>query len=207
MATNINIPDTKQLKMTNTTQKTFFAAAIVCLLALAASGQPGPGFKLITQHNVVFQGQNFPSPTSPQVDKAQNTLTFSGSEIHILALAGPEGAMLSYKIAGLTNPTLRVLVGSRIQLTVVNIDDDMSHDLVIWHPRGSFPVQPEIPPQALRTHSLTQRHGQASQAEVLVIQALRPGSYEYFCSTRGHAKGGMHGLIDVLSDSGMKSHP
>jgi hypothetical protein len=193
--------------MTDTTQKIFFTAAIVFLLALTASGQPGPGFKLITQHNVVFQGQNFPSSTSPQVDKAQNTLTFSGAEIRILALAGPEDAMLSYKIAGLTNPTLRVPAGSRIQLTVVNIDDDMYHDLVIWHPRGSFSVRPEIPPQALRTHSLKPRHGQTSQAEVLVLQAIQPGSYEYFCSTRGHAKGGMHGLLDVLPDSATKSHP
>jgi hypothetical protein len=38
-----------------------------------------------------------------------------------------------------------------------------------------------------------------------VVVTLRPGSYEYLCSIPGHAKGGMHGLLDVLRDSCMKS--
>lgn len=193
--------------MSNNLHRTFFIAPIIFLLALSTSGQSGPDFQLIARHAVVFHSRKFPSPTSPQVDKARNTLTFSGSRIHILALAGPENAMFSYKIAGLTNPTLRVPAGVRVHLVVVNVDDDMSHDLVIWHPRRSYPVRPDVPPQAVRTHALPPRHGQTYQAEVLLIQALRPGSFDYFCSIPGHAKGGMHGRLDVLPGSGVRRRP
>ena len=191
--------------MSNKIHRTLFVASMIFLLAVTTVGQSGPDFQLISRHAVVFHSREFPSPTSPQVNKAQNTLTFSGSRIHILALAGPEENMFSYKIAGLTNPTLRVPAGSRVHLTVVNIDDDMSHDLVISYPRRSYPERPEVPPHAVRTHSLSPRHGQTYQAEVLLIQALRPGSYEYFCSIPGHAKGGMHGRLEVLRDSRAES--
>jgi len=192
--------------LSNNTQRIFAVAPIIFLLAIASPGQPGSNFQLIARHDIVFHGREFPSSTFPQVNKAQNALTFSGSRIHIVALAGPEEAMFSYRIAGLTNPTLRVPVGARIHLTVVNIDDDMFHDLVISLPHRYFPVHPEIPPQAVRTHPLPARHDETFQAEVLVIQALRPGSFDYFCSIPGHAKGGMHGRLEVLQDARVKSH-
>ncbi len=183
--------------------RSIFVGPIVLLLALNAFGQSRPNFRLIARHGLVLHSGVFPSSTSPQVNKAQNTLTFSGSNIHLLVLAGPESNMFSYKIAGLTNPTLRIPAGVRIRLTVVNVDDDMSHDLVIWSPYPLFPVRPDVPPQAARTPSLSPLGGKTFSAEVLVIQAPRPGSYEYFCSVPGHAKGGMHGPLEVVRP-GMK---
>lgn len=191
--------------MSNKMQRTFYVVSTMLLLALAASGQLQPSFKLVARHNVVFQGRKFSSSTSSEINKAGNTLTFSGSRIRILALAGPEDAMFSYRIAGLTNPTLRVPAGTRLRLTVVNVDDDMTHDLVISSPHDSFSQRPEVPPHAVRTTLLAARHGETFQGEVLLIQALRPGSYDYFCSVPGHAKGGMHGRLEVLRDSRMKS--
>jgi hypothetical protein len=191
--------------MSNKIQKMFFVASTMFLLALAASGQLQQNFKLVARHHVVFQGRKFTSSTSPQVNKAENTLTFSGSQIPILALAGPEDAMFSYRVAGLTNPTLRVPTGARLRLTVVNVDDDMSYDLVISSPHASFPQRPEVPLQAVRTPRLAARHGETFQGEVLMIQVLRPGSYDYFCSVPGHPKGGMHGRLEVSRDSRMES--
>jgi rusticyanin len=185
-------------------RRTFLVAPAVLLLAVGASGQLESHFKFVASHGVVFHGRRFPSSTPAQINKAENTLTFSESPIRILALAGPEDAMFSYRIEGLTNPTLRLPAGARLRLTVVNVDDDMSHDLVISSPHSTFPERPEIPPHAVRTSLLGARQGEVFQGEGLLIQATQPGTYEYFCSLPGHAKGGMHGRIEVLRDSGVK---
>ncbi len=186
------------------TWRRIFAAPFVLLVAVVASGQLRPDLRIIARHELVLHRGAFPSSTAPQVNKTRNTLSFSGSDIHLLILAGPETDMFSYKIAGLTNPTLRVPAGVRIRLTVVNVDDDMTHDLVIWSPYPSFPVRAEVPSLAVHTRSLPPRRGTTYSAEAVVIQALKPGSYEYFCSVPGHAKGGMHGRLEVVRGPGMK---
>lgn len=187
--------------MSHKMRRTFFIMPAMLLLALSASGQT-EAFKLVARHSVVFHGRKFPSSSSAQVNKAENTLTFSGSSIRIVALAGPEDNMFSYRIAGLTNPTLRIPAGARVRLTVVNVDDDMSHDLVVSPPHKAFPARPEIPPHAVRTTRLAARHGEACQGEVLLIQAMRAALCDYFCSVPGHAKGGMHGRLEVLNQGG-----
>lgn len=192
--------------MSNKIQKTFLVVPAVLLLAVAASGQLESHFKVAASHTVVFHGRRFPSLTLAKVNKAGNTLTFSESHIRILALAGPEDAMFSYRIDGLTNPALRVPAGARVCLTVVNVDDDMSHDLVISSPHRTFPERPEILSHAVRTPLLSTRHGEVFQAEVLLIQPIRSGMYDNFCSVPGHAKSGIHGQIEVLPDSGANGH-
>jgi hypothetical protein len=188
--------------MLNKIERAFSVAAALLLLPIATSGQLESHFKLVASHGVVFHGRQFPSSTPAQINKTENTLTFSQSEIRITALAGPEDAMFSYRINGLTNPTLRLPAGGRLRLTVVNVDDDMSHDLVISSPHSSFPERPEVPPHAVRTPLLSARRGEVFQGEVLLIQPLRPGAYDYFCSVPGHAKGGMRGRIEVFPNPG-----
>lgn len=188
----------------NSILRTIVRTSIVLLLALNVFGQSRPEFQIIGRSQLILRGGVFPSSTSAQVDKAQNTVTFSGSNIHVLILAGPESNMFSYKIAGLTNPTLRIPAGVRIRLTVINVDDDMIHNLVISSPVRSFPERPEVPPAAVRTRSLPPRHGKTFSTDKLVIQALRPGRYVYFCSLPGHAKGGMHGPLEVYQGAGLK---
>jgi len=181
--------------------KTFLVGPFIFLMSLTASAQGEPDFQSISQHDIVFHNRKFPPSSSPQVDKIRNTLTFAGHLIRLLVTAGPPDAMLSYRIAGLTNPTLRIPVGSGLRLTVVNVDDDMVHDLVISAPQAAYPVRPNVPPGAVHTHPLPARDGDTIQAEALVFQTLRPGTFDYFCSTAAHAKGGMHGRLEVVPGS------
>lgn len=187
--------------MSNKMAKMFLVVPVILLMSLPAPAQAHPDFHLISQHDMVFHNRKFPASSSLKVDKAGNTLTFSGSLIQLLVTAGPPDAMLSYRIAGLTNPTLRIPVGTRLRLTVVNVDDDMVHDLVISAPQVTYPVQPKIPPGVVHTHPLSARRGESMQAQELVVQPLRPGSFDYFCSTPAHAKGGMHGRLEVFAGS------
>ena len=73
----------------------------------------------------------------------------------------------------------------------------MRHDVRFGHAVGDFPIAPDIAETA-GSQKLTARSEDGTlQAEEMVIKVSGSGAYKYFCSVRGHAKGGMWGNILV----------
>lgn len=71
---------------------------------------------------------------STPAETADGTLTFGGGSVRILVLMGPmqEGrSMYSFLIDNLTNPTLVFPQGTRVTMTVVNVDTDAYHGLML----------------------------------------------------------------------------
>jgi hypothetical protein len=129
--------------------------------------------------------------------KNKTNLSFVEKEIRLVVTTGPEDDMLSYRIQGVRNPNLVVPNGATLRITFVNSDVDMRHDVRFGHVVGEFPIAPDIAETA-GSQKLTARSEDAVlQAEEMVIKASGTGAYKYFCSVRGHAKGGMWGNILV----------
>jgi rusticyanin len=132
------------------------------------------------------------------VGKKEGTaLGFTEKEIRLIVLTGPLEDMLSYRIQGMRNPTLVVPSGATLKILFVNMDFDMRHDLKFAHARLPFPVSPDVS-MTVGSEALAPETAEGSHnAEELVIKANSDGQYMYFCSIRGHAKGGMWGNIAV----------
>jgi hypothetical protein len=129
--------------------------------------------------------------------KDKTNLTYTEKEIRLVVLTGPEDDMLSYRIQGVRNPNLIVPNGATLKILFVNSDVDMRHDVRFGHAVGDFPIAPEITETA-GSQKLTARTEDGTlQAEEMVIKVSGSGAYKYFCSVRGHAKGGMWGNILV----------
>jgi rusticyanin len=129
--------------------------------------------------------------------KDKTNLTFTEKEIRLVVLTGPEEDMLSYRIQGVRNPNLVIPSGATLRILFVNVDTDMRHDVLFGHVTGDFPVAPETN-SMVGSQKLTARTEDGTlQAEEVVIKASQEGAYKYFCSVRGHAKGGMWGNILV----------
>lgn len=126
----------------------------------------------------------------------KSTLTFTGNNIHLVVITGPEDDMLSYRIQGIRNPTLVVPSGATIKILFVNVDADMKHDLRFGHVAGAFMANPDIKETA-GSAKLSPVADATLQAEEIVIKANEDGVYKYFCSVGSHAKGGMWGNIAV----------
>ena len=144
--------------------------------------------------------------TPAKIEK--NTLTFSEQNIRLVATTGPEDDMLSYRIQGVRNPTLMIPSGATITVLFVNTDGDMKHDIRFGHVAGDFTITPEVAETVGSTplaHK-TEEDG-AMQAEEVVLKADTDGAYKYFCSVRGHAKGGMWGniLVGAASAENLKT--
>lgn len=129
--------------------------------------------------------------------KDQTTLAFVEKEIRLVVGTGPEDDMLSYWILGMRNPMLAVPAGATLRILFVNKDVDMRHDLRFGHVDGEFTIAPALNGTAGSAKLAHKSADEVMQAEEMVIKAGENGIFKYFCTIRGHAKGGMWGNIAV----------
>jgi len=129
--------------------------------------------------------------------KENSFLTFTAPEIRLVVTTGPEDDMLSFWIQGMRNPTLVVPGGATLKILFVNTDLDMKHDLLFGDLTSPFPLAPDIKNTAGSTRLVPQAEDETLSAEEITIKANENGQFTYFCSVRGHAKGGMWGNIAV----------
>ncbi|MBS1797037.1 MAG: hypothetical protein JSS81_24635 [Acidobacteria bacterium] len=129
--------------------------------------------------------------------KDGQNLTFTEKDIRLVVKTGPEDDMLSYRIQGLRNPNLIVPAGATLRILFVNSDEDMKHDVRFGGAAGEFALAPDAA-GTVGTNQLEHKSDDgAMAAEEIVVEAAKDGAYKYFCSVRGHAKGGMWGNLLV----------
>jgi len=132
--------------------------------------------------------------TSGLVSADKKTLTFRQKTVRLVAHSGPANDMLSYRIAGLRNPTLIVPAGATLKALFINTDDDMMHNLRFTAQKPPF----KVPVKAIGTANLPHKSETAYHAEDLTMRVpTRAGTYTYFCTVPGHAAGGMYGTLIV----------
>lgn len=132
------------------------------------------------------------SGTRGTVSADKKTITFRQKRIALTAVSGPASDMLSYRIAGLKNPTLVVPEGATLTVRFINTDDDMTHNL-------RFGSQHTASTPSVGTPDLAHRTQSAFRAATVTVRAPeKQGTYYYFCTVPGHAQGGMWGTLRVL---------
>lgn len=156
------------------------------------------------------------TPSYATVVTANNTVSFHSQSVNIFALAiMPDKAVNltgthppSYSsddvfvIYGLINPTLVIPSGASVQFTVVNLDDDMYHNLVVSPVGPPYPYMamlgmmsgywmPFLPPAD---------YSQGTAHEYSYTLTLnQPGTYWYLCTYPDHAESGMYGELEVVN--------
>lgn len=134
--------------------------------------------------------------TPGEVSADKKTLTFHEPVVRLVITTGPEDDMLSYRINGLRNPTLIVPANAILNVSFVNTDGDMFHDIHFGTTQLPFPIAPDVN-NAPGTSKIPHGENERFYGEDLTIRASAVGSFVYFCSVRGHAKSGMFGTIAV----------
>lgn len=130
------------------------------------------------------------------VDKAKNTLTFSGEAVSIVVRTGPDDDMLSYRIQGVRNPTIVVPEMTSLKVLFVNADEDMFHDFRVGDVKVPFKSKPDTSNTAGSEH-LGQVIDGVYNAQEFGYHLHDKGILRYFCSVGSHAKSGMWGTIVV----------
>ncbi len=175
----------------------------------ATSAFAHTAFTLISSERKTIKSVDIASVEKNQTrgKKDGSVLTFTENEVRLVVVTGPEDDMLSYQIQGVRNPTLAVPTGALLKILFVNIDVDMRHDIRFGHVIPPFELAVEIENTAGSTKLAARGEDGILQAEEIAVKAQSTGQYVYFCSVRGHAKGGMWGNIAVGVKPGANVKP
>lgn len=152
------------------------------------------------------------TPSYAKVSPSTNTITFDSQDISILVLpmmpdkaanlTGMQPPSYStgdvFVIDGLINPSLLIPDGSIVHFTVVNLDDDMYHNLVVTPEPPPYPYSsmnsmmssvPFLPPA---DYAQGWAYGYSYN-----LSFGQSGTLWYICTYPGHAQAGMYGQIVV----------
>ena len=185
--------------------KTIIISAFIALF-LGANAHAQSAFTLLSseKRTVKIADRIAFEKTRTLGKKEASTLAFTEKDLVLEIVSGPEDDMLSYRIQGMRNPTLSVPSGAKITILFVNKDTDMTHDVRFGRADGDFPIAPEIAETVGTSRLAPGSEDGVMPADQIVIKANKDGTYKYFCSVRGHAKGGMWGSIFVGASPGDK---
>jgi plastocyanin len=156
-------------------------------------------FSLVSSEKKTFKYSDltkFKAQQTPGTKDGSN-LTFGQTEIRLVVTTGPEDDMLSYRMQGMRNPTLVVPAGATLKILFVNNDSDMLHDIRFGDLKTPFELTPDVSATVGSAQAAPQAEDETLSGEELVIKTGGNGQFTYFCSVRGHAKGGMWGNIAV----------
>jgi rusticyanin len=142
------------------------------------------------------------TPANATIDRTANRITFTGSTVRLTVLASPAGRPDdTFRVAGMTDPTIVVPAGARVSIQVVNADPGTAHGLVITASQdrtSSMPMmtaRPAFPGSAVWFLGAPTPAGM--HAGTLAFTASTPGTYRYLCPIPGHAEKGMAGTLIV----------
>jgi rusticyanin len=157
-------------------------------------------------HNPTALSSPCPSPTAQgksvpaaaYVDACANRITFTGPEVHFVVEAVPPGNPdMTFRIAGLINPTIVVQQGAAVTIELVN-DDNEAHGwtVIAASPPFAFhpPTAPAFPHAATIIGAPANGH---HNARTTTFTAAPAGQYQYICPMPGHAEMGMHAAFIV----------
>ena len=153
------------------------------------------------------QEQAFESavPAGASVDRSTNTVSFNSQQIALTVLAAPpDGPDETFRVAGLTNPTIEVPEGARVTLQLVNADDGMPHNFLISDVQPPFPTMGMMmvsPMFGADTATLDEATGTELPATNVIFTASSAGRFTYLCSVPGHAAAGMYGTWVVRAST------
>ncbi len=145
--------------------------------------------------------------TMGKVDKAKKMVTFTGKHIHLVFVAVEPGFPdTTFEVHRLVDPAVRVPAGSKVTLTLVNMDygPGMIHGIAIGKKSPPYAGVISLPlPQQLGSLALllprTGLHIKKSKywTSTVTFTCRKPGTYYYLCQMPAHAKTGMYGRFIV----------
>ena len=144
------------------------------------------------------------TPAGATVDRSANRITFASGDVRLTMLASPpDGKDLTFRIAGLVDPTIVVARGARVSIQLINADPDMSHNVAVLDARPPFSTMPMMTGSAF-AGAVSPPLGDPTSAgmpgETINFTASTSGTFTYLCQVPGHAASGMYGTFEVVGD-------
>lgn len=133
------------------------------------------------------------SATQGLAFEANNSLWFPRGPVTLVVYASPPVRHMDFVIQGMVNPTIHVAAGSRITVTVVNMDGDMYHNWALSARGPPFSSMPMMGSGTMMTMSMLGPASSGGYWGQDMSFTAGTGSSWYLCTVAGHASEGMFG--------------
>lgn len=139
------------------------------------------------------------------INKANNSIIYSGQSIKIVVFGGAMGDSNSgpdekFVIGGLVNPTLHIQKGARVTFELINEDTGMPHGIEVTSAQPPYEymsmMQGTIYPGTF-IPPIPAASKDAYPVDTSSFTASQSGTFHYICEYPGHASKGMYGKIIV----------
>jgi rusticyanin len=139
-------------------------------------------------------------PKGASIDVCADRITFKTATVSFVVEAvPPNNPDMTFRIAGLVNPTVVVPLGAKVTVEFINADKDQAHGWVITGTQPPFAFRQATPP-ALNGASaavIGDPTAAGQGARMIAFVAGTKGTYHYLCPMPGHAQMGMAGILIV----------
>ena len=139
-------------------------------------------------------------PAGASVDRCADQITFASKSVSFVVEASPpDGPDMTFRVAGLVDPTIVVPSGAQVDVEFINADSDEAHGWIITTADPPFAFgqtsTPAIPGAYAGVIGNPTSAGQG--ARTISFTVATAGTYHYVCPMPGHAQMGMNGTFIV----------
>jgi rusticyanin len=139
-------------------------------------------------------------PAGASVDTAAKKITFARGPVSFTVVAVPPGGPdMTFRVAGLTNPTIAVPRGAQVTVEFINADTDEAHGWLVTDQQPPFSFGQSRAPAITNAYAglIGDPTAAGDGSRTITFQASPAGTYHYICPMPGHAQMGMHGTLIV----------
>lgn len=140
-------------------------------------------------------------PVGASVDACTNRITFAGGDVSFVVEAVPaDNPDMTFRVAGLVDPTIVVNRGATVTVEFINADTDQAHGWVVTGGRPPFTFRPDAGPAfpGAAAAVIGDPVGGRQGARNITFDADTVGDFHYLCPMPGHAEMGMQGAFTVV---------
>jgi rusticyanin len=139
-------------------------------------------------------------PGGAKIDLCLNRITFTTMVASfVIEAVPPNNPDMTFRIAGLVNPTVVVPRNAQVRIEYINADSDEAHAFVITSASQPLTFRPAGPPAFTGSASgpIGDPTAAGQGARDIAFTAGTAGTYRYLCPMPGHAEMGMFGNFVV----------
>ncbi len=179
------------------------AGGFLWSLAHSASAPWAPSFSTASRIPAADLAALNASATPGVGYAANDSLWFAGGSVDLVAYLSPADHDMAFVLQGMANPAIHMSAGTRVKLTVVNMDPGEYHGWALSRTGPPYSSMPMMGSGSMMGTGSMMSMPMLSPASggMYATQALsftaQAGSYWYLCPAAGHAAAGMYGEFIV----------
>ncbi|MEK6987752.1 MAG: hypothetical protein AABX97_06630 [Candidatus Thermoplasmatota archaeon] len=169
------------------------AAAFLLTMSPSGTNAMNPSYGTVRQLSVSDLATLNATATPGLAFESNHTLWLPRGSVNLVVYASPPIHHMDFVIQGMVNPTIHVAAGSRITVTVVNMDGDMYHNWALSARGPPFSSMPMMGSGTMMTMSMLGPAFSGGYWGQDMSFTASTGSSWYLCTVAGHASEGMFG--------------